>query len=110
ALPENFGAAIFMLADQPHVTGMLLDALIQRHRETLAPIVSPRVGERRANPALFDRTTWGELQQVSGDTGGRGLFQKYESQVAWVDWSPEILPDVDTPEDYRTLVQGGDGS
>ena len=51
----RLGAAIFLLADQPGVTPALIHALVQRHRETLAPVVAPRYRGQRGNPVLFDR-------------------------------------------------------
>jgi molybdenum cofactor cytidylyltransferase len=105
ALSPGMGAALFLLADQPFVTADLLDALIQRHRETLAPIVAPRAGGRRANPVLFDRAAWPALAAVAGDAGGRGLFEIYAGRVAWVEWSESIMLDVDTPEDYSQALQ-----
>ena len=49
-LPAPLSAVLFLLADQPGVSPELLAALIQRHRETLAPIVAPRHAGQRGNP------------------------------------------------------------
>jgi molybdenum cofactor cytidylyltransferase len=103
ALSASASAAVFLLVDQPYVTPDLIDALIQRHRETLAPLVAPRAGGRRANPVLFDRSAWPRLAAVTGDAGGRTLFDAYAGQVVWVEWTESIMLDVDTPEDYRAL-------
>jgi molybdenum cofactor cytidylyltransferase len=92
---------VFLLADQPGVTPALLSALIQRHRETLGPVVAPRYRGRRGNPVLFDRQTFPEFEGLEGDAGARSIIQQRYGEVAWVDWpSGDILRDIDTPEDY----------
>jgi molybdenum cofactor cytidylyltransferase len=105
ALPENIGAVIFHLADQPGVTPAVIDALIQRHAATLAPVACPEYDERRGNPTLFDRATFYELNQITGDVGGKPVLQAYEragkvERVA-VD-HPGVLQDIDSPRDLPT--------
>ena len=95
-------ALLFLLADQPGVSPGLLSALIQRHRETLAPIVAPRYREQRGNPVLFDAATFPEFARLDGDIGARPIIQRHRDEIAWVDWpTPEILQDIDTLEMYR---------
>jgi molybdenum cofactor cytidylyltransferase len=96
------GGLLFLLADQPGVSPALLSALIQRHRETLAPVVAPRHAGQRGNPVLFDRATFGEFAGLTGDIGARPIIQAHAAEAAWVDWAtPEILQDIDTGADYR---------
>jgi len=106
ALPPAVGAALFVLADQPDITPALINALLQRHRETLAPLVVPRWKNRRGNPVLFDRSLFPALARIRGDQGGRALFPGYLDQAAWLEWpDPAIWQDIDTPEDYRAGVR-----
>jgi molybdenum cofactor cytidylyltransferase len=58
---------------------------------------------RRGNPVLFDKSLFSELRELSGDTGGRALLEKYEDQVVSVPASRGVLLDIDTVEDYKTL-------
>jgi molybdenum cofactor cytidylyltransferase len=100
ALPPESGSAVFLLADQPRIPSTLIAALAAEHARTLAPIVAPLVDGRRGNPVLFDRTTFPDLLTLTGDTGGRVLFSRF--QVTWLPWHDAgILADVDTVEDYR---------
>jgi molybdenum cofactor cytidylyltransferase len=100
AADPALGAALFLLADQPGITPELLAALVQRHRETLAPVVAPRYQGRRGNPVLFDRATFDAFAGLSGDVGARPIIERYAGEVAWVDWpTPEVIQDIDTPED-----------
>ena len=107
ALPPQTGAALFLLADQPHVPAALLRSLVESHTRTLAPLVAPQAGGRRANPVLFDRLTFPDLLALRGDVGGRALFSRYP--VAWLPWlDSSLLMDVDTEEDYRRLLASGE--
>ncbi len=104
---RKLSAALFLLADQPGVTPGLLAALVERHRQTVAPIVAPRYGGRRGNPVLFDRRTFPEFEGLEGDEGARSIIKAHESEIAWVDWpTDEILKDIDTPEDYAAVQHG----
>jgi molybdenum cofactor cytidylyltransferase len=101
ALRARSHAVLFLLADQPSVTPGLLSALIQRHRETLAPVVAPRFQGQRGNPVLFDSVTFPEFEDLEGDIGARPIIQRYRDQIAWVDWSSaDIFSDIDTRADY----------
>jgi molybdenum cofactor cytidylyltransferase len=102
---EGVGAAIFLLADQPQITPTIIRALSEEHALTLAPIVAPLVGGQRANPVLFDRVTFPDLMALSGDVGGRAIFSLYP--VYYLSWHDEsLLSDMDTPEEYRKLLNG----
>ena len=95
-------AIIFLLADQPGITPALLSALVERHRMTLAPVVAPRYAGRRGNPVLFDRATWPDFAQLTGDIGARPVIEAHRHAVSWLDWpTPEVIQDIDRPKDYR---------
>jgi molybdenum cofactor cytidylyltransferase len=101
------GGVLFLLADQPGVSPILLATLIHHHRETLAPIVAPRYQGQRGNPVLFDRVTFAEFARLEGDIGARPILQAYAGQIAWVDWpTAEIIEDIDTPADYAQHSAG----
>ncbi|HSQ25603.1 MAG TPA: selenium cofactor biosynthesis protein YqeC [Anaerolineales bacterium] len=103
ALPEEVGAAVFFLSDQPLVPSELVHGLLASHAESLSPIVAPLVNGRRSNPVLFDRKLFPELSQLSGEQGGRVLFSRYP--VKWIDWvSDNVDLDVDTEQDYQRLL------
>ncbi len=103
AASEGTEGVVFLLADLPFVGPDLVSALIGRHRQTLAPLVATWAGGRRANPVLFDRKTYSDLQSLIGDQGGRAIFRRFEPE--FVEWDDSILLDVDTPEDLERLRQ-----
>jgi molybdenum cofactor cytidylyltransferase len=103
ALPGETGAVVFLLGDQPQTPSALLMALMDEHARSLAAIVAPVVGSRRANPVLFDRDIFTDLHNLQGDAGGRQLFERHG--VHPISWEDERqLWDVDTPEDYQRLL------
>lgn len=107
ALPQDIGAAVFLLGDQPFVNSGVVQALVKRHSQTLAPVVAPHAAGRRANPVLFDRVTFPDLLDLQGDTGGRAVLDRYAVEsVEWKD--PRLVLDIDTPEDYRRLLDEAD--
>jgi molybdenum cofactor cytidylyltransferase len=110
SLPERSRAAVFLLADQPQVPPELIRALVETHAAELPAITAPIVGGRRANPVLFDRMTFPDLLKLKGDIGGRALFTEGSGYTpAWVPWDDlRLLLDVDTPEDYRSLLDWQD--
>jgi molybdenum cofactor cytidylyltransferase len=100
ALPPAINSAVFLLVDLPAVRPEIVDALIERHRQTLAPIVWPEFEGKRGNPVLFDRRLFAELAQVSGDTGGRPVLVAYKDQAERIELADEaVIQDFDRPED-----------
>ena len=98
------GGAVFFLVDQPQVPATLVRSLVERHSQTLSPIVAPLVDGQRGNPVLFDRQAFPDLLALSGDVGGKVLFSRYS--ISWVEWHDrDILLDVDTPADLKHLDQ-----
>jgi molybdenum cofactor cytidylyltransferase len=80
----------------------VIQALIEEHARTLAPILAPLVAGQRANPVLFDRMTFPDLMALTGDVGGRAIFGKH--RVTYLPWHDEaLLLDVDTPQDFARL-------
>ena len=104
ALPTNTGSAIFLLADQPQVTPTIMRTLVEKHSQTLHPVIAPMVEDKRANPVLFDHVTFPALLKLKGDIGGRGIFSKFSPKyILWLDSA--LLLDVDDPKDYEKLLK-----
>ena len=103
ALPHNTGSSVFLLADQPQIPVDVIRALIESHTRGMQAILAPLVlEERRANPVLMDRVTFPDLLKLTGDVGGRAIFDKH--RVEYLPWHDDILLfDVDKPEDYQRL-------
>ena len=107
-LPES-DAAMFVLADQPFVGfaeyRRVLDAYLQHH----SPIVRVRYGDVMAPPHLFARELFPELAVL--EHGARPVLLKHADKTTVLAFPPDLLVDVDTPEDYeevkRRVAAGG---
>jgi molybdenum cofactor cytidylyltransferase len=99
-LPECDGA-MFALADQPCVTSAeyrrVLDTYLQGH----SPIVSVRYGEVMAPPHLFAREFFAELAVL--EHGARPVLLRHRDKTTILAFPPDLLADVDTPEDYERV-------
>ena len=104
SLPAKCGGAVFLLSDQPQITVEAIRSLEDYHSRDLPAILAPFVNDKRANPVLFDRETFNDLQKLDGDQGGRAIFSKFSP--TYMEWADDrLLMDVDTPEDYRRLLE-----
>ncbi len=105
-LAPDSQAALFIPADQPMLSTDLIDRLLVTYQQSGGPIVVPSHSGQRGAPVLFDRSLFGELNQLTGDTGGRSLMASYRHQIIElpVD-APLELADVDTMEDLERLAK-----
>lgn len=99
ALPGNRQAALVALADQPRVETAITEAVLQRWRETQAPVVAPVHAGRRGHPLLFDRALWPALLKLPLHANPREVVEQAAVEKVEVD-TDSIFFDVDTPEDY----------
>jgi molybdenum cofactor cytidylyltransferase len=107
ALPDS-EAAMFALADQPLVTAAEYRQLAEAYRTHAPRIVSVRYGDVMAPPHLFDRRYFPELAAL--EHGARPVLLGHLADTTILRLPPELLLDVDTPEDYeraRALVSAG---
>ena len=100
-------AAIFIPADQPFLSAEVINQLIRKYEDSGARIVQPMCRERRGSPLLFDHSLFSELLTLKGDEGGRQILAHHRQDLATVSLSSELpLLDIDTMEDYTSLIQG----
>ncbi len=104
SLPDKCGGAVFLLSDQPQITVEVIRSLVDYHSQDLPAVLAPLVNDKRANPVLFDRETFYDLQKLYGEQGGRAIFAKFSP--TYMEWADDrLLMDVDTPEDYHRLLE-----
>ncbi|NOY12581.1 MAG: molybdenum cofactor cytidylyltransferase [Deltaproteobacteria bacterium] len=104
AVREEVDAVLFLLGDQPLIIPETIDSILTAYINRPAPIVIPRFDGRRGNPVLFDRQTFARIDALSGDTGGRVLFQEYAGDIVEVPLhDPAVHFDIDTEQDYQML-------
>jgi len=91
--PEK--AALLSLADMPFVRAGHLTALLARFDADIAPVVASSRDGVPMPPALFARSQFGALTEVTGDRGGRALL----ASALLVAAPADQLGDIDRPAD-----------
>jgi molybdenum cofactor cytidylyltransferase len=95
-------AALFTLADQVFLTKLEYQKLLEVYQTEHPLIAASRFGEVIAPPHVFSS----KLFPILGlpGRGAKPLIQANLERTRFVNHAPELLFDVDTPEDY-TLAQ-----
>ena len=104
-MPET-STVVIVLGDQPTVTSEIIDQLLAEHGRDGRPITVPLYAGVRGNPVVFDASLFGELGAVEGDEGARSVIGRDPSRVTAVSFPVPMPPDIDTPDDYRSLLDG----
>ena len=97
-------AALFTTCDQPLVTAHLLRAMVAAYEASRPPppIVACAYAGTVGVPALFDRSLWGELGELRGDAGARGVIERHLAETVRVPF-PDAALDVDGAGDARRV-------
>ncbi len=98
-------AAMFLLGDQPLVLKSIINTIIKAFKKSNSSITIPYYNDIRGNPVIIARSLFHELKLLSGDTGPRVIFNKFQKSILKVQVSDNaILIDVDTKADYKKLI------
>jgi molybdenum cofactor cytidylyltransferase len=92
-------AAFFALADQPLLSTTDYRMLLDTYRQESPAIICVHYGDVIAPPHLFTREFFPELASL--EEGARPLLQRNAARTRVLAFSPDLLLDVDTPEDYE---------
>ncbi len=104
ALPDEIGAAVMLLGDQPELDPAAIDAVIARWRETGAPVVMAAYRDRHAHPVLLARELFPELVKIGGDQGARAVIRRHQEHVATARIDGNAPADIDDEAAYRRLL------
>ncbi|GGD11762.1 nucleotidyltransferase family protein [Hyunsoonleella pacifica] len=97
----NSDGLLIVLADQPFVTTVYLDSMINLFDSNFEAIVATAYNPHKNGvPALFHKNYFKELSELSGDDGAKSLLKKYKQSVKAIYPDFENL-DIDTKEDYQ---------
>ncbi|MBP1157280.1 MULTISPECIES: nucleotidyltransferase family protein [unclassified Paenibacillus] len=96
-------AGCVLLADQPGIDPSVIDQVLQRYENTGAPIVQAAYQGKPSHPVLFGRSVFPELQQISGDQGGREIIKKHSEERQLIHVQKAEPEDIDVYEDYQRL-------
>jgi len=102
ALPVNTNAFLVYLGDQPQINSEISFKLINAFTTSDKGIVIPVFEGKRGHPVLIDYKYKTEIQKLDPEKGLRQLMEKFRDDIYEIECGrPEILRDIDTPQDYR---------
>jgi molybdenum cofactor cytidylyltransferase len=99
-------AVLVTLVDVPLVSEATVRAVVERYRETRAPIVRPVRGDEHGHPVLIDRSLFDALRHADPAVGAKSIIRANVStagDVAVEDTGAFV--DADTPDDYERLLR-----
>jgi len=83
------------------VTSNEYRTVLDTYRHQAPAIVSVRYGDVMAPPHLFESELFPELAQLQH--GARPVLQRYHDRTVVLQFPPDLLVDIDTPEDYELV-------
>ncbi len=93
---------LILLCDQLHVTKQVLTELIFFHQESDHLITACGYDKSYGAPAIFNRKTFLDLLNLSGDQGAKKVIHKHFKNAQIISY-PEAQVDIDTPKDLALL-------
>ncbi len=102
AVDPDTEVLVLLLADQPDVTPATVTTLLAGRGD--APLAACAYEDGRGHPLAFARSTFSELATLHGDKGVWKLLDRRAADVVDVPVSGGIPIDVDTWDDYRSVL------
>ena len=100
--PDEAGAALIVLGDQPALERSVVEQVIAAYRRGPGSIVIPSHQMRRGHPLLIDRRHWAEILALREGQTLRDFFRGAAGAILHVEVATaSVLRDMDTPVDYR---------
>lgn len=95
-------AILILLSDQPLISQVLLQNMMQIFATSNFPIVACDYGTQIGVPMLFDKSIFPELLRLYGDVGAKSFLKHYPEKIAKINFKQGLL-DIDTPEDIEKM-------
>ena len=104
---EASDAFALMLVDQPFITSVLIDQVVDAYQQTKKGIALPSYNYKRGHPVIFNQRYAQDILALNAESGGvRTLFKKYSHDIHYVPVDTDaVLRDIDDPEDYKRALK-----
>lgn len=100
-------AVLVTLVDVPLFSAATVQAVVERYRQSGAPIVRPTSGDRHGHPLLIDRSIFDELRAADPDRGSKPIVRAHASAAGDLPIADEgAFIDIDTAEEYERVLSG----
>jgi molybdenum cofactor cytidylyltransferase len=96
-------SVLIMVADQPYITSVMLQKMINLKLKTNKGIVAASYAGVNGTPVLFGRNHFSSLEKLVGDKGARSILHQYPNDLVTID-IPQGEIDIDTEEDYKKIL------
>lgn len=100
---KEVDAVIIMTVDMPLVNDKLLNMLIDEAADDSVDIVASKYGNSAGVPALFKRSVFMDILDMTDEDGAKKLILKNRAKTVFVDF-PDGVVDLDTPEDVERFL------
>ena len=98
-------AVLLTLVDVPLVSAATVRAVVDRYRETHAPIVRPVRGDEHGHPVLIDRSLFDAIRHADPAVGAKPTIRAHVSPAGDVAVDDAgAFADADTPDDYARIL------
>jgi molybdenum cofactor cytidylyltransferase len=97
---SNLEAIVVLVCDQPFVDARTIKGLIALREKTNKPLVASAYSGTLGVPALFDRSCFPELIELSDESGAKSIIMRNRERVAEFPF-PQGEIDIDTVADYE---------
>jgi len=98
-------AALVTLVDVPMVSAATIRAVVDRYRQTRAPIVRPVRNDQHGHPVLIDRSLFDAIRHADPAVGAKPTIRANVSPAGDVAVEDAgAFADADTPDDYARLL------
>ncbi len=102
ALGSQTQAALIGLGDQPQVQAGSVRKVCEAFLETKSSLIVPSYRMRRGHPWLAARPLWEALLRLEPPASPRDFLNAHAAEIHYVNLEdPNILADLDTPQEYR---------
>lgn len=102
----SVAAVAVVLGDEPRLSADAVRRVVGAWRPG-GPALRARYRDRPGHPVVFGRGWFEDLAALDGDEGALGLLEARAGDVREAEVGSEAPADVDTPADYRRVVEEG---
>jgi molybdenum cofactor cytidylyltransferase len=104
---QGSDAFALMLVDQPFITSVLIDQVVDAYVQTDKGITLPSYNYKRGHPVIFHQRYAREILALDAESDGvRTLFKKFGDDIHYVTVDTDrVLRDIDYREDYERALR-----
>ena len=98
AAAQESSACLFTVSDQPWLTTETIVNLVHKFQSEQKGMACTILNNKTGNPCIFSRKYYQELQEITGDKGGKQIINRHPDDVTYLEMKDaRELVDIDTP-------------